>query len=30
MWYFDTNVLVYTVTAMDEAKMRKSQELLKF
>ncbi len=28
MWYFDTNVLVYAVTALDEAKMHKSQELM--
>ena len=28
MWYFDTNVLVYSVTAMDESKMRKSQKLV--
>lgn len=28
MWYFDTNILVYSVTAIDEAKMRKSQALV--
>jgi predicted nucleic acid-binding protein len=28
MWYFDTNILVYSITAVDEAKMRYSQGLI--
>lgn len=28
MWYFDTNILVYSLTALDEAKMIKSQALV--
>ena len=28
MWYFDTNILVYSITAVDEAKMHYSQELI--
>jgi len=28
MWYFDTNILIYSITAVDEAKMRYSQRLI--
>jgi predicted nucleic acid-binding protein len=28
MWYFDTNILVYSITAVDEAKMLYSQRLI--
>ena len=28
MWYFDANILVYSITAVDEAKMRYSQGLI--
>ena len=28
MWYFDTNILVYSITAVDEAKMHYSQGLI--
>ncbi len=28
MWYFDTNILIYSITSLDKAKMHKSQELI--
>lgn len=28
MWYFDTNILIYSITAVDEARMYYSQKLI--
>ncbi len=28
MWYFDTNILVYSIISVDETKMRLSQDLI--
>lgn len=28
MWFFDTNILIYSIVALDETKMKQSQELI--